>query len=79
MYKRQEGYLKKQQQEIEKVQRIEKQPIPNHIDYLKLTGLKTESREKLHQYRPKTLYEAKRIAGVNPADIMILVSYLKHL
>lgn len=72
-----EGYLRQQRQSIEKVKSIEEKPIPRNIDYQKILGLKTESREKLIKFAPKTLYDAKKIGGINPADIMILVTYLE--
>jgi len=72
-----EGYLRQQRQAIEKVKSIEERPIPVNIDYEKILGLKTESREKLIRFSPKTLYDAKKIGGINPADIMILVTYLE--
>ena len=72
-----EGYLRQQRKAIEKVATIEGRPIPSNIDYKKILGLKTESREKLIKFAPKTLYDAKKIGGINPADIMILVTYLE--
>ncbi len=72
-----EGYVKKQQDEIEKINRIETKPIPSTLDYTKILGLKKESREKFSKHNPKTIYEAKKIAGINPADIMVLSVYLE--
>ena len=60
-----EGYLRQQRQSIEKVKSIEEKPIPTNIDYEKILGLKTESREKLIKFAPKTLYDAKKIGGIN--------------
>ncbi|MGE4169475.1 MAG: tRNA uridine-5-carboxymethylaminomethyl(34) synthesis enzyme MnmG [Candidatus Margulisiibacteriota bacterium] len=73
------GYLVKQKQEIDKIQKLESKPIPEALDYDSIMGLKKESREKFKQFKPKTLFDAKKIAGINPADIMVLVSYLDRL
>ena len=73
-----EGYIKRQQQEVKKIQRYENFVIPNTINFNNILGLKKESREKLINLSPNTIYEAQRIAGVNPADISILVSYINH-
>lgn len=72
-----EGYLKKQQIEIEEHRRIEKKKIPEDINYMDLKGLRIEAREKLSQIRPSTLGQASRISGVSPADISILIVYLQ--
>jgi NAD/FAD-utilizing enzyme apparently involved in cell division len=72
------GYIKKQSQDIAKIQKQEKKPIPDNINYDAILGLRNESREKLKSEQPKTLYEAKRIAGINPADIMILLLYIEQ-
>ncbi len=67
-----EGYIEKQQLDIEKVKKFESKPLKN-IDYYEIHGLKKESQEKLSKYKPKNIYEAQRIAGINPADLMILI------
>lgn len=74
-----EGYITKQMKDIEKIKNHEKTPIPDHLDFDKIHGLKEESRLKLKQYRPKTLFDAKKIAGINPSDIMILIANIKRL
>jgi tRNA uridine 5-carboxymethylaminomethyl modification enzyme len=71
-----EGYLLKQTQEIEKVNKVEGKKIPDDLDFDKIQGLKAESREKFIKFKPKTIYDAKKIGGINPADIMVLVAYL---
>lgn len=73
-----EGYITKQQKDIEKIQKFESKKIPDNFPYEKLQGLRQECYDKFEKYRPKTIYEAKRIAGVNPADIMILITYLER-
>lgn len=69
-----EGYLTKQRREIEKLQAYDTKVIPTNLDFDQIHGLRKESREKFKTYRPKTIYEAKKIAGINPADIMILIA-----
>ncbi len=74
-----EGYLKKQQIEIEEQRRIESKLIPPTLDYSQLKGLRIEAREKLEQIRPLSLGQASRISGVSPADISILIVYLQKI
>ncbi len=73
-----EGYVQKQQKEIAKMQAFENRILPEDIPYETILGLRNESREKLKKFRPKTMFEAKHIAGINPADLMILVAYLER-
>lgn len=72
-----EGYIEKQRQDIKRLQEFESVKIPTDLDYTRLKGLRKESREKLASNRPASIYEAKRLSGVNPADIMILITYLE--
>jgi len=72
-----EGYIAKQQQHVERMQRLEKKPIPSDFDYEIISGLRTEARHKLTRFRPATVGQAGRIAGVNPADISILLIHLE--
>ncbi|MBI2303630.1 MAG: tRNA uridine-5-carboxymethylaminomethyl(34) synthesis enzyme MnmG [Chloroflexi bacterium] len=71
-----QGYIEKQEQEIERVRRLEERPIPTSLDYDGLWGLKTEAREKLKRFRPLTLGQASRISGVTAADIAVLMVHL---
>ena len=73
-----EGYLDKQKSDIAKVLQFENRVIPEYLDYTLIHGLKKESSEKFIRFRPKSIYEAKKIAGINPADFMILVAYLER-
>ena len=50
--------------------------IPDNFDYAKLTSISTEAREKLKKIQPKTVGQAKRISGINPSDIAILLVYI---
>lgn len=70
-----EGYTKKLKSSIDRLLKSDSRGLKN-IDYTQILGLKKESREKLIHYQPKTIFEAKKIAGVNPADILVLISYL---
>jgi tRNA uridine 5-carboxymethylaminomethyl modification enzyme len=72
------GYLARQKQEIERIKRFEKKPLPQNIDYNCFVHLKKESREKLNKFKPHTIYEAKSIAGINPADLLVLVALLEN-
>ena len=70
------GYLNKQEKEIEKIHSSEARIIPINLNFDTVAGLKKESRQKLSELRPKTVYEAKRIAGINPADLLILLAHM---
>ena len=72
-----EGYIKKELKEVEKLLKMEEKEIPDDIDYVKVTNLASEARKKLKSIMPKTLAQASRISGVNPADSSILSIYLK--
>jgi len=71
-----EGYILKQSNDIEKMKKLEKKKIPLAIDYLRILGLSKECQEKLIKYKPKTILEAQKISGINPADISVLIMYL---
>ena len=72
-----EGYLAREKQLIERNKRLEEKIIPQDIDYLKMDGIRIEARQKLAEIKPKTIGQASRISGVNPADITILILHLK--
>ena len=74
---RYEGYLERGLKEIEKARRTEEKLIPPDIDYNAIDGLRLEAREKLDKVRPINLGQAERIPGVNPADIAVLMVYMK--
>ena len=71
-----EGYLKKNNQQIERAKKLEGKPIPPDIDYDEIKGLRLEAREQLKRVRPLTLGQAGRIYGVNPADVTVLIVWL---
>ena len=72
-----EGYIVKANREAEKMLDLEKVKIPEDINYDNIHNLASEARQKLAQVRPTTIAQASRISGVNPADISILMVYLK--
>lgn len=72
-----EGYLKKGLEQIEKARKLDERKIPEDIDYMKISGLRNEAQEKLQSIKPENLGQASRISGVNPADIAVLMVYLK--
>ena len=72
-----EGYLQKGLEQIEKAKKLEEKKLPPDIDYLAISGLRVEAREKLNAVRPENLGQASRISGVNPADIAVLMVCLK--
>lgn len=71
-----EGYLERERQNADKMQRLENVILHDSIDYHSLQSLSMEARQKLSQIRPKTLGQASRISGVSPADISVLMVYL---
>ncbi len=68
-----QGYLAREQRQIEKFAHIEKIKIPSEMDFLKVRGLRKECAQKLQQFKPYTLGQASRISGINPSDINILM------
>jgi tRNA uridine 5-carboxymethylaminomethyl modification enzyme len=73
-----EGYIEKQLQQVERSKKMENKKIPEDLDYSAINGLATEARQKLAQVRPLSVGQASRVAGVNPADISILLVYLEQ-
>ncbi|KRL02491.1 tRNA uridine-5-carboxymethylaminomethyl(34) synthesis enzyme MnmG [Liquorilactobacillus hordei] len=73
-----EGYIKKANQKVEKLKKMEAKKIPDRIDYSAIEGIATEARQKFEKIRPETLAQASRISGVNPADISILAIYIEQ-
>ena len=71
------GYIGMQHEQIEKDKKLEEKKIPADFDFNSLAGLRLEAREKLSKIKPLTVGMASRISGVNPADITVLLMYLK--
>ena len=73
-----EGYLKRQEFQVEQSGKLEKYKIPDDIDYSKIDHISSETKDKLSKIRPKTLAQASRIGGVKPADISVLMVMLER-
>ena len=72
-----EGYLKRQEIQINQAKKTEEKELSKDLDYSKIMGLRIEARQKLNEIKPLTLSQASRISGVSPADISVLTIYLK--
>ena len=72
-----EGYIAREMQQVESFKKMEGKRIPVDLDYDKVINLRTEARQKLKKFRPENIGMASRISGVSPADISVLVVYLK--
>ena len=73
-----EGYIRRQEGEIERYRRVKRQRIPEGFDFTAVRGLRGEALEKLEAFRPADLEDAGRIAGVSPADVALLAVHLKR-
>jgi tRNA uridine 5-carboxymethylaminomethyl modification enzyme len=71
-----ESYIEKEQQMVDKISSMENYKIPKEVDYLNITALSAEGRQKLNKIKPETLGQASRISGVSPADLSIITVYL---
>ncbi|ONI39396.1 tRNA uridine-5-carboxymethylaminomethyl(34) synthesis enzyme MnmG [Candidatus Epulonipiscium fishelsonii] len=74
-----EGYISRQQKQVEQFKKLEKKIIPENIDYNKVHSLRIEAAQKLTQIKPVSIGQASRISGVSPADISVLLVYLEQL
>ena len=74
-----EGYIDRQKRQVAQFEKAEKRSIPEDIDYDDVKSLRLEARQKLKEFRPENVGQASRIAGVSPADISVLLVYLKQL
>ncbi len=71
-----EGYIRRQQADIEEARRLEGKKLPAGLDYSQVLGLRLEAVEKLNQVKPENLGQAGRVSGVSPADISVLMIWL---
>lgn len=71
------GYVRRQEAEIHRLQKVDSVKIPDTFDYLSVPQLRTEARERLNRLKPTTVGQASRVSGITPADIAILMFYLK--
>ena len=74
-----EGYLRREQDQIEKQRGQESYLIPQGIDYQDIPSMRLEARQKLRDYAPETLGQASRISGITPADISVLSVWIKKI
>lgn len=73
-----EGYIKKQQSQIENMKKLEEKKLPENMEYSKVIGLRLEAIEKLDKVKPQNIGQASRISGVSPADISVLLIWLSQ-
>ena len=71
------GYIDRQAAQVERFHRLESKPIPSHFDYAAIPQLRFEAKEKLSRIRPTSLGQASRISGISPADLAVVLIYLK--
>jgi len=74
-----EGYIERQQKQVEQFKQLEKTKIPRDLDYDAVGSLRLEARQKLKQFRPDNLGQAQRIAGVTPSDVTMVLVYLEQM
>ena len=74
-----EGYIKLQEEQVEKFKKLEKKLLPEDICYNDIKGLRIEARQKLDKIKPTSVGQASRISGVSPADVSVLLIYLEQL
>lgn len=74
-----DGYIKRQLKQVEQYKKMEKKKIPVDLNYDDIVNLRLEARQKLNKFKPVSVGQASRIAGVSPADISVLLIYLEHL
>ena len=72
-----DGYIKRQMRQVEQFKKMENRKIPDDINYDEVKSLRIEAKQKLNQIRPSSIGQASRISGVSPADISVLLVYLK--
>ena len=73
-----QGYIQRQLRQVEEMKKLESWPMPVDTDYEAIQGLRLEARQKLQQIRPRNLGQASRVSGVSPADVAVLMVYLKQ-
>jgi len=74
-----EGYITKQEQQIEKFKKLEDKKLDQDFNYDEVEGLRIEARQKLNQFKPVSMGQASRISGVSPADINVLLIHLEKM
>ena len=74
-----EGYIKLQEEQVEKFKKLEEKILPENIDYETINGISLEGRQKLNKFKPHSIGQASRISGVSPADVSVLLVYLQQI
>ena len=74
-----EGYIKLQEEQVEKFKKLEEKILPEEINYETIKGISLEGRQKLNKFKPHSIGQASRISGVSPADVSVLLIYLQQL
>lgn len=74
-----EGYIERQQRQVEHFKKLENKLIPDNIDFLQIKGLRKEAGQKLDRFKPRSIGQAQRISGVSPADISVLLVYMEQM
>lgn len=72
-----DGYIRRQLKQVEQFKKLETKRLPEELDYDGVNGLRIEAKQKLKEYRPVSVGQASRIAGVSPADISVLLVYME--
>ena len=73
-----DGYIRRQQKQVEQFQKLENKRLPEKLDYDEIPSLRTEARQKLKLVKPLSVGQASRISGVSPADISVLLVWLEQ-
>ena len=73
-----QGYIDRQNRQVEEMHKLEDRPLPTDVDYLGIQGLRLEARQKLDKIRPLNLGQASRVSGVSPADVTALLLFLER-
>ncbi len=74
-----EGYIARQDRQIERFAKMESKLIPTAVDYSQIVGLRNEARQKLTRFTPRSLGQALRISGITPADVTVLAIHIERL
>lgn len=74
-----EGYIKLQEQQVEKFKKLEEKILPEDINYEEIKGISLEGRQKLNKFKPHSIGQASRISGVSPADVSVLLIFLQQI
>lgn len=74
-----EGYIKLQEEQVEKFKKLESKKIPETINYDDIKGMRLEARQKMNKIKPISVGQASRISGVSPSDVSVLLVYLEQM